>query len=177
MEEVIIKSGFDEILIERIANKDLEALKEIYEVSSSVIYGLALSITKNKEDAEDILHDTYIKLVEKAYTYKPQGKPLAWLCMITKNLSLMKLRKRKNEKDQDINYAYIEKSDDKIILKSAFASLNSEELQIVSLYSFGFKHKEIAEILDIPLSTVLSKYHRSLKKMKKFLEGGDKHEI
>ena len=51
-------------------------------------------------------------------------------------------------------------------------SLSAEERQIVMLHAAaGFRHREIAEMLELPLSTVLSKYHRARNKMKKHLEG------
>ncbi len=63
---------FDEKLISKVANNDLNALKEIYELSKTTIFATALSILKNKEDAEDILHDTYIKVYENASSYKSE---------------------------------------------------------------------------------------------------------
>ena len=62
---------------------------------------------------------------------------------------------------------------DIVVLKAALQILTEEERQIVTLHALsGCKHREIAEILQIPLPTVLSKYHRALKKLKKELEGG-----
>ena len=59
------------------------------------------------------------------------------------------------------------------MLRTALSALNSEERQIVSLHAVaGLKHREIAEMTGIPLSTVLTKYKRALEKMKKVL-GGD----
>lgn len=167
---------FDESLISKVANNDMEALRIIYDLTRVTVFSIALSITKNKENAEDVLHDTYIKIHEKASTYSNMGKPIAWICTIAKNLSLMKLRQKKKlfefNYHNSVNYSYISK-DDKLILESAFKVLNEKELQIVLLYSSkGYKHQEIADILDLPLATVLSNYHRSLKKMQKFLEGG-----
>ena len=48
--------------------------------------------------------------------------------------------------------------------------LKEDELEIVLLHNSGLKHKELAKMLNVPLSTVLSKYKRSLAKMKKFLQ-------
>ena len=52
--------------------------------------------------------------------------------------------------------------------------LSDEERQIVVLHAVaGFKHREIADIVELPLPTVLSKYHRALKKLRAFLEKGE----
>ena len=60
---------------------------------------------------------------------------------------------------------------DKVILQDALNTLDFEERQIVILHSLtGMKHREIAEILDLPTGTVLSKYNRSIKKLRRELE-------
>ena len=62
-------------------------------------------------------------------------------------------------------------SEDRMVLKAALTNLNSEESQIVLLHAVsGLKHREIAEMLDMPLATVLSKYNRSIKKLQKMFE-------
>ena len=60
-----------------------EAVKKLYELTSPQIYGFALSILKNIHEAEDVLHDVYIKIIENAHTYEENGKPMAWILTIT----------------------------------------------------------------------------------------------
>ena len=56
----------------------------------------------------------------------------------------------------------------------ALSTLSDEERQIIMLHvTAGLKHREIAQLLELPLSTVLSKYRRALSKLKQKLEGGD----
>ena len=76
---------FDETLITRMAEGDGNAFQEIYQHTSSAVYGFALSILKNRHDAEDVMHDTFLKAYSGAITYKPMGKPLAWILTITRN--------------------------------------------------------------------------------------------
>ena len=167
----------DENLIIRMAAGDGSAFKELYEQTSSAVYGFALSILKNKHDAEDVMHDTFIKVYTAAVTYKPMGKPLAWILTIVRNLCYSKIRA--GGVCEDIaEYEDLMRSDehglilDKLILQEALSNLDFEERQIVILHSLtGMKHREIAEILELPTGTVLSKYNRSLKKLKKELAG------
>lgn len=57
---------------------------------------------------------------------------------------------------------------DRMVLETAMSILDAEERQIVVLHAMaGFRHREIAEILDLPTGTVLSKYNRAMKKMRK----------
>ncbi|MBQ2325886.1 MAG: sigma-70 family RNA polymerase sigma factor, partial [Clostridia bacterium] len=63
--------------------------------------------------------------------------------------------------------------EDTAILRVCMESLTEEELRIVVLHAVsGFKHREIASLLSLPLPTVLSKYSRSIKKLKKMLADG-----
>lgn len=60
------------------------------------------------------------------------------------------------------------------LLQTALAALSQTERQVVLLHAgTGLKHREIAEILELSLATVLSKYHRALRKLKEWMEGDD----
>ncbi len=168
--------------LSKIANcKDSEALSKLYEKTSSGVYALALSILKNTHDAQDVLHDCYIKIFMHAAKYKSNNKPMAWIITIAKNLCLQKLRNKKNHaqvplEDWDAYFTHnpLVSEDDRHVLCACMAQLTDEERQIIVLYAVsGFKHREIAQILGINLSTVLSKYNRSLKKLKILLTKGD----
>ncbi len=168
---------FDETLITRMAEGDGNAFQEIYQHTSSAVYGFALSILKNRHDAEDVMHDTFLKAYSGAITYKPMGKPLAWILTITRNLCYNKIRAGKVCEDigEYDHFTAGDKSDvtaDMIVLEAAMKTLAFEERQIVILHALtGLKHREIAEILGVPTGTVLSKYNRAIKKLRKEVEG------
>ncbi|MEG0771437.1 MAG: RNA polymerase sigma factor [Clostridia bacterium] len=155
-----------------------EALASLYEQTKSKVYGFSLSILKNSSDAEDILQTTYINIHSSASEYQSQGKPLAWILTIAKNLCFMKIRDRQKTSDipqEEWEKTYTEKDTaepcDKIILETVMNSLPDTERQIIMLHAVsGFKHREIANLLNLPLSTVLSKYHRALKQLKKLIK-------
>lgn len=171
----------DENLIIRMAAGDGAAFKELYEQTASAVYGFALSILKNKHDAEDVMHDAFIKVYTAAVTYKPMGKPLAWMLTIVRNLCYTKMRSGGvcediSEYEDLVSAGNHDSVLDKMILQEALSKLDFEERQIVVLHSLtGLKHREIAEILELPTGTVLSKYNRSIKKLRKQLEekGGE----
>lgn len=161
--------------IKDIANGDSDALTLLYTITKASVYGFALSILKNMHEAEDVLHDVYIKIHDNASTYQDNGKPMAWILTITKNLSLMKLRKKKHSVDIDEIIEIIPSKCDRIadarlLLTAAFKYISDEERNILTLHAVaGYKHREISKLLDIPLSTVLSKYNRAIKKIKKYM--------
>ncbi|NLJ57906.1 MAG: RNA polymerase sigma factor [Tissierellia bacterium] len=179
------QNNIDEKLFKRIADNDMQALEELYHLTERTLYAYLLSIVKNHDETLDIMQQTYIKIMSSAHLYKPQGKPLAWIFTIAKNLHLSNLRKGKKEiyldSDEISNnakFSYITNNDDKIVLETVLKILDQEERKIVMLYAVsGLKHREIAESIGLKLSTTLSKYHRALKKIRKHLiEGGEGYE-
>lgn len=166
-----------EFNLNRIKRGNTDAVAVIYDLTKSLVYGFILSILKNPEDAEDVLQDTYIKVCTSAGLYESQGKPVAWILTIARNLSLMKIRKQSRIVDIP-DYAWEEladdrrvSSEDKIVLSAALNRLSDEESSIVMLHAVGgVKHREIASVMDMPLATVLSKYNRALKKLRTILE-------
>lgn len=163
----------------RLADGEHAALGEIYDLTSASVYGYALSILRNRHDAEDVMHECYISIANAAASYRPEGKPLAWMLTVTKNLCYMHKRREKNASFVPIEDALgvLDTADgatpeDRIILKECLTSLSDEEREIVVLHAVsGFRHREIAEMLSLPLPTVLSKYSRAIKKLKKLLKG------
>ena len=157
-----------------IADEDPQALADLYDCTSASVYAFALSILKNTQDAEDVLHDCYLHIYSAASGYHSSGKPMAWILTITRNLCLLKLRERKRMADiPPENWEpYLQacesaSPEDRLILTECMKLLSDEERQIVILHAVaGFKHRETAKLLELPLSTVLSKYNRAMKKLK-----------
>ncbi len=160
--------------IKRMAKGEKSALAEAFEMTKTAIYGFVLSLLKDKYEAEDVFQEVYIKVYENAASYEAKGKPMAWMITIAKNQCYMRFRKVKNEQsieDADELWTDSTNVEDRIMLETAFLHLSDEERNIVILHVLsGLKHREIAQILDMPLATVLSKYHRTIKKLKGILE-------
>ncbi len=165
-------------LLFQIASSHSEALGVLYRSTSSTVYAFALSISKNPQDAEDVLHDTYVNIYSAASSYYSAGKPMAWILTITRNLCLLKLRGKSRMTDIPpenwepyLNTCESITPEDKLILYECMNRLSEEERQIVVLHAVaGFRYKEIASFMQFPLSTVLSKYHRAIKKLKNYLK-------
>ncbi|MBR3182966.1 MAG: RNA polymerase sigma factor [Firmicutes bacterium] len=164
-----------DILIIKTAGGDMEALESIYLDTREKVYAYALSVTKNTHDAEDVLHDCYLKIYRGASGYVSQGKPMAWILTIAKNLCLAKLNEHKDRVDlteEEWNDRLEAMpgltTEERTVLKNCLSLLAEEERQIVVLHAIaGYKHREIAEHMNLPLSTVLSKYNRALAKLEK----------
>lgn len=167
-------------LLGRIAIGDTAALEALYRRTQTAVYSFALSVLKNAHDAEDVLHDCYVAVWNSAAQYRSQSKPMAWLITIAKNLCLQQLRAQRKTADMPEDmHAFLPADsagmsvEDRTVLSACMRQLSDGERQIVTLHAVaGFKHREIAAILQMPLATVLSKYNRAIKKLKQHLQAG-----
>lgn len=166
-------------LLERIANGDTAALEALYRRTQTAVYGFALSVLKNAHDAEDVLHDCYVAVWDGAAQYRSQRKPMAWLITIAKNLCLGQLRAQRKTTGMPEELPFLSADaagisvEDRTVLSACMQQLSDGERQIVTLHAVaGFKHREIAAILHMPLATVLSKYNRAIRKLKQYLQAG-----
>ena len=168
-------------LLIHIAGGERDALAELYQCTRSAVYGLALSYLKNAHDAQDLTQDVYVQVWDRAEQYRLIGSPMGWLLAVCRNLCLMRLRREERHaalSEEEWNAIPAQEcgldADERALLQGALASLTDEERRVVLLHAVtGLKHREIAALLELPLPTVLSKYHRALKKMRSFLEGDD----
>lgn len=167
-----------------IAEGKQDALQKLYQRIYPAVYGYALSLIKNTHDAEDILQETFLSIHRSAGSYRPCGKPMAWIFTIAKNHALMRLREREREDalpeepiEDTTAFARIKSIEARAVLQAALQSLSDEERQIITLYCVaGLKNREIAALMELPLGTVLSKYRRAIKKLQVILKEEDFYE-
>ncbi|MGP4039254.1 RNA polymerase sigma factor [Gracilibacillus sp. D59] len=153
---------------------NLLSFKNIYEENKKHVFAISLSILKDTELAEDVMQEAFIKL----FQYMKENEisnVKAWLLSVARNTALDLYRKRKQEiigiRESHFEKAYFENPIERLVLKKYLEILNLNERQIVFLKDIsGMKHREIANMLEMPLGTVLWKYRKALKKLKKDLE-------
>lgn len=172
MPNAVIPAGNSQLehWIRDISGGDRDALAQLYRATSSAVYAYALSILHQPADAEDALHDTYVALWGCAKDYRPQGKPMAWIMTVTRNICLKQKRQQKRYIALAEQTPIPPGADpaDAAMLRSCLAQLTDEERQIVVLHAIAeLKHRQIAQLLGLKPSTVLSKYHRAIQKLKK----------
>jgi len=173
-----------ENLLLRVARGDEGAFEDLYAQTRAAVYALALSILRDHHEAEDVTQGTYVTVWEKAPTYSPQGSPMAWILTIGRNLCYMQLRKTSRQvalTEPEWNALPAGElgltAEEKLLLQDALSALSDGERQVVLLHAVsGLKHREIAAVLDMSLSGVLSKYHRALKKLRNFVKGDAPHD-
>ena len=170
-----------ERLLSGIAAGRPEDMSELYSRTRTAVYSLALSYLGNAHDAQDITQDTFVQVWERAGQYRPNGSPMGWLLTVCRNLALMRIRKADRHADlDDSGWDAIpaeEKGlsvEERALLQDALALLDKNERRVVMLHAAaGMKHREIAVLLEMPLATVLSTYHRAIKKLRAFMKGAE----
>jgi RNA polymerase sigma factor (sigma-70 family) len=172
-----------EAVIARCKRGDRKAQYEIYKLYSKAMYHVALRITGDTLEAEDVLQDAFLTAFGKIDTYRNEAAFGAWLKKIVVNVALNQVRKRKYQ------FAEIEENEDyedeapKQTQAEEELSYQVEQIQkaigalpdgfriVFSLYLLeGYDHQEIAEILGISVSTSKSQYNRAKKKLQEMLK-------
>ena len=151
----------------------MEAFIGLYKDVYKDLYKIAYYYMGNASEAEDAVSDAVLKAYENFEKLKNQEAFKAWITKILINTCKSKMRSwfRKNESTDELELGYEHDFTLRPALEAALKILSDEERLIVALYVFGgYKGEEIAKLLKINHSTVRSKYHRALLKMKKQLE-------
>lgn len=145
----------------------------IYENTHKALYFKILYYVKDKMCAEDIMHDAYLKALGSLSSYASGTDFLAWLCTIGKNLALNFLEKRRREVFTDFSEPLTSdgvQSEPPYVFEVARKALAEDEYQILMLCQVaGYKRREVAKMLNMPIGTVTWKNNQALKKLKKYL--------
>ena len=167
-------------LVSRLKSGDIQVFDEIYELTYRKVYFKIIPILKDVSLAEDIMQDTYLKLLQTISNYQKRNF-IGYLLTIAKNLALNELKRRKrvvhlDTIDDDYSafryQSLIETSaENKKLFDRVLGILDSEERNIVLLHDVeNLKHKEISVIIEKPLGTVTWLYSRAIKKIRRIVK-------
>ncbi|MGN1104541.1 MAG: RNA polymerase sigma factor [Candidatus Coproplasma sp.] len=160
--------------VESYKRGDKTAFDYIYEQTYKPLYFNILYYVKDRATAEDIMHDAYLKALANLEGYQSGTNFIGWLCVIGRNLALNYLEKRKREVLTDFSEPFFGESYEQempYIFELAQKILSEEEYKIVMMCQVaGYKRREVAEILSLPIATVTWKNNQALKKLKSALE-------
>lgn len=154
-----------------IAHGDNIAFEELYNATKRGVFSFVYSYMKNYEDAEDVMQTVYLKIKLNIDKYAPGTNARGWILQIAKNQALNELKKRARTNSDDATAATDASIADSPVMAVMQSALTQDERVIVDLHVlWGYRHREIAKLLDCPVGTVTSKYNRSIKKLKKALK-------
>ncbi len=173
-------SNSDHILAERCQRGDRQAQKELYQQYRRMLFGVCLRYAAHRQEAEDLLQESLLRIYTDLYQYQPTGPLGAWLRQVTVNVALQHLRKKKRlfpTVELEELAEPIEEEDDWLAKDRAKALLRMvqrlpEGYRLVfNLYVIeGLTHAEIAEHLRISVNTSKSQLSRSKALLRKMLE-------
>jgi len=172
-------------LLEKVAEGDLSAFEQLYDLFSRPLFAMALRILNSREEAEEVVQDAFLAIWHKADTYNPElSRPFSWMILISRRLSWNKLRSRGRHQrklsalgdagEVDVNphavqnpenYAEVNEIRDQVEeeLKD-FPELQQRCLEM-TLFD-GLTQQEIADELKIPLGSVKTWIRRGMLKIK-----------
>lgn len=161
--------------VSKLKNGDRSAFDYVYERTNRTVYFTIFYIVRDKMHAEDVLQETYVRALSVLGQYRDGTDFIAWLRSIGRSLALNHLKKSAKEIPTDFDrdaYKYGTKETDlPVIFDIAARLLSEEEYEIIMLcHVAGYKRREVAEMLGMPISTVTWKNNEALGKLKKYLE-------
>ncbi len=173
----------DADLVQAIASDDRDALSQLYDRYAARLLGLAQRILGRKSDAEDLLHDLFIEVRQQAHRYdKDRGSVASWLTLRLRSRALDRLRSPAYRRFVDLESApkqaeptlsaeavaaESEREPLHRALQTSMQTLPDETRAILELVYFkGKSLPEVAAELSLPLGTVKSRLHRSLKTLR-----------
>ncbi|MBU1144952.1 MAG: sigma-70 family RNA polymerase sigma factor [Firmicutes bacterium] len=166
--------NFDDY-IELLKLKDDKAFELVYEHTKRGVFSIIISIVKDKSETEDLMQETYIKMLKNINSYQIGRNFNAWLLQIAKNIAIDFYRKNHNVTaydPQEQSYIFdkaasLENDSSPHEVNELLKPLDDEERQVVLLRIVSnTKFKDIAKTLDKPLGTVLWIYNKGIKKLK-----------
>ena len=153
------------------------AFDYIYECTNRAVYFAALYTVRDKGYAEDVMQETYLRALAAIENYTPGTNFTAWLVRIAKNLAINHVKKSRRESSTDFSDELevrkygTQETTLPYIFDVAANILDEEEYQIIMLCQVaGYKRREVAASLNMPVATVTWKNNRALQKLKEYLK-------
>ena len=160
-------------------------LEQIYNEAYKAVYWTAMALLKNEADAEDIVQDTFVSLIESYDSIADKTKVVAWLKKNAANKCLNRLTRTKTDNASDEFFdtieavpedflpdSIVESEDTRKIIMNIIDNVLSDDIRrtIVLFYFDEMSTKEIADVLGIPQGTVLWRLNFAKKRIKKEVE-------
>jgi RNA polymerase sigma-70 factor (ECF subfamily) len=179
----------DVMLISLIVQSHSDALSELYDRYSCLVFSLALRLVGDRSTAEEITLDVFTRVWQRADMYRPEkARVNTWLTGITRYRAIDMLRRqRAHGIVSTVNWAEVDPGAVSHVndpeeaaelalqrqrIRLAMAELPSDQREALTLAYFrGYTHREIAEALDEPLGTVKTRIRLAMQKLRQILQG------
>ncbi|MHA3788986.1 RNA polymerase sigma factor [Flavobacterium hauense] len=172
-----------EELLAQIYKKDSKAFNTLYDMYSKSLYGVIFNLLKNKEEAEDVLQEVFVKIWKNIDSYNDtKGRFFTWILNIARNTAIDRLRSKdhtKNLKNLSVdNFVHILDHNatvvnkiDAIGIREFVKKLKPVCVRIIELLFFkGYTQQEASDELAMPLGTVKTQNRNCIKDLRTILE-------
>lgn len=180
------RDALDESAMQRVRAGDESGLSELYDRHAPFVLGLALKILRDQDEAEDVVHDAFVAIVERADQFRPErGSLIAWLVTTVRNLALDRARRRAR-RAQITDGELRHEPRDPVLDPEALAWLEHRRAAVVDAlgrvsdaqrrtlevaFFEGLTYPDIAAREGVPLGTVKSRAARALAALRAALDG------
>lgn len=176
----------EEELLDRVHQGDRAAFGEIFHLHRGRAYAFAFQYLHNAEDARDVVQEAFIKVLENIRLFDRERRFGPWLLTVVRNQCIDHLRRKRRRPADELaptleDYRHI--AADRQVLRNevweALEKLSRDHREIIFLKDYqGHSYSEIAEILNIPLGTVMSRLHHARRNLAALLRdvGSTLHE-
>ncbi|MCX6244578.1 MAG: sigma-70 family RNA polymerase sigma factor [Bacteroidetes bacterium] len=176
----------DSEIIERVLNGDVSAYAALVQKHKNLVFSIVLKVVNNREDAEEIAQDTFLKAYQSLKTFERKSKFSTWLYRIAYNSAISKTRKKRLEMvaieesvitnyspdEVSRNMDELEENDRQVILEKALQRLPEEDNLLITLFYKGENSVDnISEITGLSVSNVKVRLHRIRKKLYEEMQG------
>lgn len=169
----------------RCAKSDRAAFSKLYDASAAKLYGVIVRIVRDRPRSDDLLQEVYLKIWQRSGTFNPdRASPITWMATIARNAAIDEVRKRAREVqsvDADVSTfpdattpadMVIEQREAWQRLEGCLETLEQDHRNVVKqAYLEGLSREEISTQMKMPVGTVKTWLHRSLKRLKECLAG------
>ena len=172
-----------EELLPLLIRKEERAFTQLYDMYSKSLFSIITNLIKDREEAEDVLQEVFVKIWKNIDTYnQSKGRLYTWMLNITRNTSIDKLRsKGYNNSQKNLssdNFVHLLDDSNKLTnkidsigLRDFVNKLKPKCIQLIDLLFFkGFTQQEASEELEIPLGTVKTQNRMCMNDLRNFLK-------
>ena len=167
----------DDILADRILKGESASFKILVERYQNLVFTIAFRITNNREEAEEVAQDVFMKVYRNLATFKWESRFSSWLFRIAHNTALNKIKSKKQEVEltERHNTGEVQNEADGVFTKEyldkAINMLEPEEATVITLFYLSEQTlDEIAQVLNIEANAAKVRLHRARKKLREKLE-------
>jgi RNA polymerase sigma factor (sigma-70 family) len=164
-------------IMEQIRYGNANAFSELVKKYQNVVFSIALKILRNREDAEEIAQETFIKAYRSIHTFQGKSKFSTWLFRITYNTCITEVRKKRfptssidqvqvNEVGEEGNFGEFQEEDRAKYLEMALKELAEDDYMLIILYYYQEQSvADISQVTGLSESNIKVKLHRARNKL------------